>query len=262
MRSLAPLLALVPLALLGCPAKVPEGAAAEGKAVGDPTPPNVPVTAPDDPRVVRDTDDLYDLEVASPPPSPDQPGPGSGVPDETNGVCRLYAPKLPHPECCPVEVGFDAEAIRQLCGHPAYLGESLQKSCGYFFAATDPAAKQPFMRGSRLIDTSVATAAKEHDERMRHTLSKPEFASTPVPGVEGALWSSAEGLHWAFLPGWEHVRLISWNDGACPDEKMPEVLALITNAAQPPENAPREGMLPTARKPKPATAPGSEAATP
>lgn len=246
-------LATIVLTSTACPAKVPEGQQeVAANTVGDPTPPNVPVTSPNDPRVTRDTDDLYDSEVAAPPTDPDQPGRGSGVPDETNGVCRLYAPKLPQPECCPVEVGFDAEAVREICGHPVYLGESLQKSCGYFFGSSDPNAKPLFMRGSRLISKTVAEAAKEHDERLRMALDKPDFASTPVPGVEGALWSAAEGLHWAFLPGWDNVRQISWNDGACPDEKMPEVLKRIAEAAPPPENAPREGLLPTARKPKPA----------
>lgn len=248
------LLALTTLALttptLGCPAKVPGPQQDQADStVGDPTPSNVPSTPADDPRVVRDSSDLYTLDEPTPIPDTPEVGLGSGVPDETNGVCRLYAPKLAEPACCPVEVGFDAEAIRQLCGHAVYLGESLQHSCGFYFSSADPNAKPVFMRGSRLMPETVAEAAKQHDERLRMALDKPEFASTPVPGVEGAVWSAAEGLHWAFLPGWDRVRQISWNDGACPDEKMPEVLKLIAAAQQPPENAPREGLLPTARKP-------------
>jgi hypothetical protein len=244
------LLALSTTLTLGCPAKVPGPQQDQADStVGDPTPANVPITPADDPRVVRDTNDLYDVDEPTPAPDPAALGLGSGEPDETNAVCRLYAPKLPDPECCPFEVGFDAEAIRELCGHPVYLGESLQHSCGFFFGSTDPKAPPVFMRGSKLINTSVADAAKQHDERLRMALDKPEFASTPVPGVEGAVWSAAEGLHWAFLPGWDNVRQISWNDAACPDEKMPEVLKLIAGARQPPPNAPREGLLPTARKP-------------
>jgi hypothetical protein len=245
------LLALSPL-LLACPAKVPQPQQGQADTtVGDPTPSNVPITPADDPRVVRDTNDLYDVDEPTPLPSEPEIGPGSGAPDETNGVCRLYAPKLPNPECCPFEVGFDAEAIRELCGHAVYLGESLQLSCGYYFTSTDPGAKPVFMRGSKLLLTSVAEAAKEHDERLRMALDDPKFASTPVPGLEGAMWSGSGGLHWAFLPGWDNVRQITWNDAACPIDKMPAVLGLIREAQQPPPNAPREGMLPTARKPKP-----------
>ena len=245
-------LVLATFTLLGCPTKLPDPTAQEQErtTVGDPTPANVPITPANDPRVQRDTDDLYDVDDPTPSGEPAAPRPGSGSPDETNGVCRLFAPKLPEPECCPVEVGFDAEAVRELCGHAVYLGESLQHSCGYFFSSTEPGATPVFMRGSKLMVASVAEAAKQHDERLRMALDKPEFASTPVPGVEGAMWSAAEGLHWAFLPGWDEVRQISWNDGACPDAQMPAVLELIRAAQQPPPNAPREGLLPMARKPK------------
>lgn len=246
------LLALPTLTLLGCPAQVPGPQQQDviHTSVGDPTPANVPITPADDPRVVRDTDDLYDVDNPSPVLAEGELGRGSGTPDETNGECRLYAPELPEPRCCPFEVGFDAEAIRELCGHAVYLGESLQHSCGYFFSSADPGATPVFMRGSKLLLLSVADAAKQHDERMRMALDKPEFGSTPVPGLEGAMWSAAEGLHWAFLPGWDNVRQISWNDGACSDEAMAQVLKLIAEAKPPPPNAPREGLLPTARKPK------------
>ncbi len=251
------LLALASFTLLGCPAKLPEqGKDLTPSNVGDPTPGNVPITPADDPRLVRDTTDLYDGDNGSPAPPTPEPGRGSGKPDETNGVCRLYAPKLPEPECCPVEVGFDAERIRELCGHPIYLGESLQHSCGYYFTSLDPNAKPVFMRGSKLTIESVEVAAKEHDERLRLALDKPEFGSKAVPGLPGAMWSGAEGLHWAFLPGWDHVRQISWNDGACSDDKMAEVLKLIAEAEPPPPNAPRLGLLPTARKPTDAAKPG------
>jgi hypothetical protein len=96
-------------------------------------------------------------------------------------------------------------------------------------------------------EENLAAAAADHDKRLAQITKNPAFASTPVPGVEGAVWSSADGLHWAFLPGWKFVRLVSWADGACPSEKMPEVLALIAKAGQPPANAPRE-LLPKARE--------------
>jgi hypothetical protein len=255
------LIALPTLALLGCPVQVPapEKQDVVHTSAGDPTPGNVPITPADDPRVVRDTGDLYDVEDPSPTPEQAELGLGSGKPDETNGECRLYAPKLPEPHCCPFEVGFDAQAIRELCGHAIYLGESLQHSCGYFFSSAEPGATPVFMRGSKLMGVgSVAEAAKQHDERLRMALDKPEFGSTPVPGLEGAMWSGAEGLHWAFLPGWENVRQISWNDGACSDEKMAQVLKLIAEAVPPPPNAPREGLLPTARKPAASKDPASK----
>ncbi len=235
-------------ALAGCPAKVPEDQA----QAGDKTPPGVPITPPDDPRVTRDTDDLYAVDeddpTRVPTPPPPTPAPGSGRPDETNGECRLFAPKLPEPNCCKFETGFDAEKIRELCGHEVYLGESIQHSCGYFFLPDMGGSHPVSLRTSKLQHTDMATAVKEHDERMRFTTKNPAFASTPVPGVEGAWWSNHEGLYWALLPGWKVVRQVSWSKEACSEEAMPKVLALIAAAKEPPPNAPRPGLIPVARQ--------------
>src|SRR5690606_25324703 len=95
---------------LGCPAKVPTP---ESEAQAGRSPAGVPITDEDDPRVVRDSDDLYVAEDA-PRQTTARPSLGSGKPDTSNGVCKLFAPKLPQPECCPQETGFDAEKIRQL----------------------------------------------------------------------------------------------------------------------------------------------------
>ncbi|KIG19024.1 hypothetical protein DB30_05928 [Enhygromyxa salina] len=228
---------------LGCPAKVPTPE--QQQAAQDPASPAVVPT--EDPRVVRDGDDLYATESA-PRPLPDAPALGSGKPDTSNGVCKLFAPKLADPHCCPFETGFDAERIQKLCGHALYMGESLQQSCGYFFLPNMDGGAPVSLRGSKINREDVAAAAADHDLRLGRLTKNPEFASTPVPGVEGALWSEADGLHWAFLPGWSSVRLISWADDACPIATMPEVLKLIAEAKPPAENEPRPGLLPIARQ--------------
>ncbi|PRQ05995.1 hypothetical protein [Enhygromyxa salina] len=242
-RLLPVSLSLAGLALcLGCPAKVPTP---EQQAT--PTPATPEVTATEDPRVVRDGDDLYAAESA-PRPLPGQPALGSGKPDTSNGVCKLFAPKLEEPHCCPFETGFDAERVQQLCGHALYMGESLHQSCGYFFLPDMNGSAPVSMRGSKINREDVSEAAADHDLRLGRLTNNDAFESTPIPGVEGAVWSQADGLNWAFLPGWSSVRLISWADDACPRDAMPEVLKLIAEAKQPPENAPRPDLLPKARQ--------------
>src|SRR5690606_37368546 len=115
------------------------------------------------------------------------------------------------------------EKIRQLCGHALYMGESLQHSCGYYFLHDQTGGFPVALRASKLNRESVSEAATDHDTRMAHVLKQPQFASTPVPGVEGAMWSQHDGVHWAFVPGWSMVRLVSWTDDACPIDVMPEV---------------------------------------
>lgn len=229
---------------LGCPATV---STPQTEAQSRPsTPEGVPVIDENDPRIVRDGEDLYALESAPRPPSEPEPALGSGKPDTTNGVCKLFAPKLPEPRCCPFETGFDAEKIKQICGHELYMGESVQHSCGYFFLPSTQGSVPVSFRASKIAEQDVLQAVADHDQRMARITKNPMFASTPVPGVEGARWSAAEGLHWAFLPGWKWVRQVSWTDDACPPEKIPEVLALMAAAAEPPPNAPRP-MVPEAR---------------
>ncbi|WP_172307807.1 hypothetical protein [Pseudenhygromyxa sp. WMMC2535] len=227
------------LLLSACPAKVDKPEYEPGSPV--------PVVSEEDERVVRDTSDLYVSEDA-PTQLPEGPAPGSGRPDESNGVCRLYAPKLPEPECCPQETGFDAEVIRELCGHQLYLGESLQQSCGYYYLHGVEDRSPLSLRASRVQATSISDAVADHDLRMKKHLRLPDFASEPIPGVEGAMWSRANGINWAFLPGWEHVRQVSWADGACPEAAMPKVLAHIAAAKQPPEDAARKNLVPVARQ--------------
>ncbi|PRP95365.1 hypothetical protein ENSA5_39500 [Enhygromyxa salina] len=230
---------------LACPATV---STPQSEADSKPAPPaGVAVADPDDPRVVRDGEDLYTVDSA-PHPAPDAPAPGSGRPDTSNGVCKLFAPKLPEPACCPFETGFDAERIQQLCGHQLYMGESVHQSCGYFFLPDMEGSYPVAIRASQIQHQDPAEAVADHDTRMARTTRNPNFASTPVPGVEGAMWSQANGIHWAFLPGWANVRMVSWTDDACPSDKMPEVLALIAAAKEPPPNAPRPGLVPQARQ--------------
>jgi hypothetical protein len=229
-----------------CPAKVPTPTEAAAQAQpGDPQ--GVPVVDQADPRIVRDGDDLYVAESAPNPP-PEPPALGSGRPDETNGVCRLFAPKLPNPECCPFETGFDAERIRMLCGHQLYMGESLFHSCGYFFLPDMSGSSPVAIRVVKIARDDVPAAVADHDQRIAKITKNPSFKSSPVPGVDGAMWSAAEDLHWAFLPGWSAVRVVSWTDDACPADKMPEVLKVIMMSKEPPPNAPRLGLVPIARE--------------
>ncbi len=229
--------------LAGCPAKAPTP---ESQAQAGHSPAGVPVSNDADPRVVRDSDDLYAAEDAPRQPDPG-PAPGSGRPDTENGVCKLFAPKLPEPKCCPYETGFDAEKIRQLCGHALYMGESHQQSCGYYYLHDETGGHPVALRASKLNRESLAEAVRNHDLRLAQISKDPKFASTPVPGLEGAMWSNYDGIHWAFVPGWSSVRLVSWTADACPIEAMPEVLKLIAEAKEVPSHAPRPGLIPVAR---------------
>jgi hypothetical protein len=167
---------------LACPAKVPTPRT-EAQS-GPSSPEGVPVVDDSDPRVVRDGDDLYALGSAPRRPS-EEPALGSGKPDTSNGVCKLFAPKLPEPECCPFETGFDAERIKQICGHELYMGESLQQSCGYFFLPDMQGSSPVSIRASKINSEDVAGAVTDHDQRMAQITKNSAFASTPVPGQLG-----------------------------------------------------------------------------
>lgn len=182
------------------------------------------------------------------PPPPDESR-GRGTPDETNGECRLYAPQLPSPKCCPYEFGFDAVKASEICGRPVYLGESMHQTCGYHYFAED--GQTPvFFRVSAVAGDTVEDAVRDHDRMAQAKLRKPDFKSTPVPGVDGAYWSrSEEGeMNWAFIPGWKEVRRVTWQDGACSQENMAKLLPTLIAAKQPAANAPRIGMIPVARQ--------------
>jgi hypothetical protein len=204
-------------------------------------PPQIEVS-PDDPRVVADTSDLY---PARDEPAADGPAPGSGVPDETNGVCRLYAPKLPTPECCPKEHGLDAEVVKRACGHPLYLGESHQLTCGYYFDDEDPETKPRWLRLSTTLEPTMEAAVKSHDERISLRVAlDPNFKSEPVPGIKGAFWSRHQHLRWAFIPGWSRPRQLSWRDTSCSDEGIKEVIQALIDAPEPPAGARRKSLIP------------------
>lgn len=237
-------LLLVSFGLLGCPSEVEH-------RLGDPKPQTPAVTDESDPRVVRDGDDLYPAstkERAEQKDRPDEtpPGVGSGRSDESNGVCRLFAPKLPEPECCKGEYGFDAEKAEEACGLDLYLGESFHFTCGYYFHRD---AGHTWFRASFLPFDDVEEAVEAHDKKLQNLLRDEGFESTPVPGVPGAFWSrhDAKGLNWAFLPGWQKVRQVAWEDDACSREGAAKVLQAMMAAKEPPPDAPRLALVPKAR---------------
>jgi hypothetical protein len=228
--------------LLGCPTSTgdPYG---EKKAVPQPQ-----ATA-DDPRVASKDGELYTQKTIARAEersagTDDSPGLGSGRPDETNGQCRLYAPKLPHPQCCEAELGFDVETVQAACGYDTYLGESFWHSCGYYFHHDDGPR---WLRLSTLAETSAKAAAEHHDRKMAEALGAKYQPSTPVPGIEGAYWSRHDQYRWAFLPGWEHTRQLSWEDVSCSDAGIVQVMAQIIAAKPAPPHTQRLGLVPKAR---------------
>lgn len=231
----------VALLLVGCPSRVEKENPAENAG---------PVTRDDDPRVVRDSGDLYAVEAAGAPLERETAaaeGLGTGKPDETNGVCRLYAPKLKDPVCCEQEYGFDAEKTKQLCGHTLYLGEHFRSSCGYYFMSESK--PYTWIRASFIPQSPTAKhAADEHDQVFQRRAKRPEFHSEPIPGIAGAYWSSDNDLNWAFLPGWSKVRRITWRSDACGKDEMLKLLKGIQAAKEPPADADRLALVPTARE--------------
>ncbi len=235
-------LLLLATPLFACPSPT-------GNPYGDKPKPAAPQVGADDPRVVEKDGELYtqktmdrvDGKVRG---NDDQPTLGSGRPDETNGVCRLYAPKLPHPQCCKAEFGFDVDTAKQACGHELYLGESFQMSCGYYFHHDDGPR---WFRLSKLPESEPKKAAEHHDRKLTEMLREKYSPSTPVPGVPGAYWSRHDNYRWAFLPGWDNVRQLSWEERSCSDEGVVKVMAQIVAANPPPKNARRLGLTPKAR---------------
>lgn len=227
--------------LLGCPSPTsnPYG---EKKAAPKPE------VGADDPRVAVKDGELYSQTIIDRAeersPSPSEGGLGSGRPDETNGQCRLFAPKLPNPQCCNAELGFDVETVRAACGHDVYLGESFRQSCGYYFHHDEGAR---WFRLSKLTETSAKQAAEHHDRKLAEALGAKYTPSVPVPGVEGAYWSRHDSYRWAFLPGWDNVRQLSWEDTSCSDEGVTTVMKQIIAAKPAPEHAQRLSLVPKAR---------------
>jgi hypothetical protein len=239
MRLLA-ILSLGPL-LTACPRAVEH-------PIGRAAPEALPVADDKDPRVARDGEDLYPaavLERAADGPNEVSAARGSGKPDESNGTCRLYAPKLPDPHCCEVEYGFDSDAVKEACGLQTYLGESFQFTCGYHYHLPD--GHQTWWRMSFVPGKTPKEAAATHDRKLRQTTRNPDFASVPVPGAPGAYWSTHQDLGWAFVPGWSKVRLLTWKSSACGSDGVATVIGQLIEAEEPPEGAPRLALIPRAR---------------
>lgn len=222
----------------------------------DPGPTRVSADAPparDDPRVVNETGDYYAAgpDRRTPTPTPPAASPGTGRPDETNGKCRLYAPELPDPECCERQLGFDVETVKKACGLKLYLGESFHATCGFYFLADAKATGVPatWFRLSSVRGASPREAADAHDEYTRKLSRDPEFRSEPIPGIEGAFWSQQDDLHWAFLPGWSTVRQFTWQDGACSDEGIQQILGALVAAPEIAAGTGRTALIPTANPP-------------
>lgn len=245
---------LLVLAVAACPQASPVDPAA-GKVAAPPV---------IDGRVVADGGDLYPAKRApAPPPTP--PSPGTGLSDESNGKCRLFAPEMPEPTCCERQLGLDVPTIQAACGLAVYLGESFYNTCGYYFLPATPTTGTParWFRLSTLADKTPRAAAEAHD---RHTRRIPGFEpATPIPGIEGAWWSAQDDLHWAFLPGWSTVRMFTWSDASCSPEGITKILAQLVAAPEIPAGTPRTAMVPgvvpapvDAKAPAPAPAPAAK----
>lgn len=235
--SLRPRLASTVFALLlACPQAQP----GPGPTPGDGTP------APDDPRVVAATGDLYAAraleELASKAPPPDAPSPGTGRPDETNGVCRLFAPELPNPPCCEHTLGFDVRAAGDTCGLPVYLGESFHHSCGFYYVRA-PGTPAEWFRIANIRGDTPRQAADEHVMLLRRT--EPDVSAEPMPGIDGAFWVRQGEYRWAFLPGWQRVRLLSWKSTGCSDDAITALVRQIVAAPEVVTGPRRNGLIPT-----------------
>lgn len=233
-----PLLVL-PALLLACPQAQPSETPV-GKAVGP---------GADDPRVVSDGTDLYPGKAPAPhtvEPSPSlgSASPGTGRPDETNGKCRLFAPERQGPQCCVDPLGFDVAAVQSICGLEHYLGESFLNSCGFYFL---PRAGQPltWFRLSVVRGEGPRAIAEEQAAILRRTDARA--VAEPLPAVPGAYWVHDDEYRWAYLPGWEHVRLFTWKSTSCPEGKVDELLRAV--AALPERGPRRSGLLPSSAPP-------------
>lgn len=197
-----------------------------------------------DKRVVVEDGDLYPAKGGVVPEQPPPPSPGTGLSDETNGVCRLFAPELPDPTCCERQLGFDAAAVQAACDLKVYLGESFHGTCGYYFVADATAAgmRARWLRLSTVVEATPKAAAEAHDRRARKV--DGFVPSAPIPGIEGAWWGEADDLHFAFLPGWSVVRMLTWSDASCSAEGIEKVVRQLIAAPETPAAAPRTSLVP------------------
>jgi hypothetical protein len=228
---------------LGCPAQVEH---APRKSAAPPPPPPSTVEE-DDPRVVKEGEDLYAAQTVerTRDPEPEGTAAGSGKPDESNGVCRLFAPKLPEPECCAAELGFDVETVEEACGLDVYLGESFQGSCGYYFHDAD-APDPPWFRMSFVDEPTAKDAVDSLVQRLR-VRQQADARAKKIPGVPGAWWTDYQGLAWAFIPGWTKVRQLAWRDRFCDDKGIAKIVAQLAAAKEPAPGDRRLGLVPRAR---------------
>lgn len=207
--------------------------------------------APADPRVVEDTGDLYAAQSA--PSAAKQPeaepvkSPGTGRPDETNGVCRLYAPELPNPKCCEHTLGFDSKVAAETCGLQVYLGESFHNSCGFYFVP-QPNTPAQWFRIATIMGDTPQKAAEDNLYTMRRT--DPNVTVEPVPDVPGAFWTRQNEYRWAFLPGWKTVRMFAWKTSSCSDDKIGGLLRHIIAAPEEVKAPRRDGLVPVAAPPQ------------
>ncbi|MBL9102026.1 MAG: hypothetical protein JNL82_13765 [Myxococcales bacterium] len=238
MRRLLPLV----LVLAACPQANPVDPAA-GKVEAPPV---------IDGRVVTVDGDLYPTKTGKTAVAPPPPSPGTGVTDETNGKCRLYAPELPDPTCCARELGFDVATVQAACGLKIYLGESFYGTCGYHFVpdAVAGGAAARWFRMSLVAEPTAKEAAEAHDRRARKRGAG--VTAAPFPGVDGVYWSSQDELHWAFVPGWSSVRMFTWSDASCSPEGVARVLSQLVAAPEVAAGTPRTSLVPSAN---PAAAP-------
>ena len=231
------------LALLGCPAEVKDTQAApRPKAQAQPQ------VDESDPRVVKVGEDLYAADAVPELASPDAKAKGSGKPDESNGFCRLYAPKLPDPHCCLTEYGFDAEATAAACERPLYLGESFQRSCGYFFH--DPTSGQPVWFRTSFVDAASPKEAAEAEAARFSARFGADVPVTPMKDTPEAYTLEYNGIGYAYMsgdPGWPKVRRLAWNQDSCAEGGLEKVVAQMATAKAPAKGAQREGLIPKAR---------------
>lgn len=228
-------------AMLGCPAEVRDTTPA-------PAPKVEPVLDESDPRVVKVGDDLYALESVPESTQEFVKGKGSGKSDESNGYCRLYAPKLPEPHCCLTEYGFDAAAAAKSCGKPMYLGESFQRSCGYYFH--DGASGKPSWFRTSFVDDATPKEAAEAEANRLQLRFRAEVEAKPMANTPGAYTLTYSGISYAWMtgdPSWPKVRRLAWNESTCTPEGLEAVVSQMATAKSPPQGAKRQGLVPKAR---------------
>ncbi|MGH1339931.1 MAG: hypothetical protein ACRBN8_00155 [Nannocystales bacterium] len=229
------------VATLGCPAEVKDTSPA-------PAPKAQPQVDESDPRVVKIGDDLYAADALPQTSVEDIKGKGSGKPDESNGFCRLYAPKLPEPHCCLNEAGFDAEAAAKSCGKPLYLGESFQRSCGYYFHDGE-SGKPVWFRASFVDAPSPKEAADTEANRLKLRFGA-DIEVKQMKNTPGAYTLTYSGISYAWVagdPAWPNVRRLAWNESTCTPEGLEAVVSQMATAKAPPKGAKRQGLVPKAR---------------